>query len=94
MFIYLKFGYNQYIKEDHISRHGLTYFDYIEVKEKGLFVIHEYFSPQNNLKGEKFSFFDLIDINAISHIKLDYNVLMKKAVKITTVNSQKNNIIK
>lgn len=89
MFILLKVGYNKSIKE-HIGRHGLTYIDYIEVKEKGLFVkLHEYFSPQNNLKGEKFDFFNLIDINAISHIKLDYNVLMKKEVKITTVNSQK-----
>jgi YaaC-like Protein len=89
MFIYLKFGSNNSIKE-HISQHGLTYFEQIEVKEKGLFVkLHEYFSPQNKLKGEKFDFFDLIDINAISYIKLDYNLLMKKELKITTVNTQK-----
>ena len=85
MLILLKFGYTR-----SINNHGITYCDIIEVKENGLFVkLHEYFSPQTNLKGETFDLIDLIDANAISRIRIEHNIRKNQEVKITSVKTQK-----
>lgn len=85
MLILLKFGYTR-----SINHHGITYCNTIEVKEDGLFVkLHEYFSPQTNLKGEQFDLIDLIDANAISRIKIEHNIYKNQEIKITSVKTHK-----
>ena len=81
MLILLKFGYNESIRQ-----HGLIYCDNIEVKKDGLFVkLHEYFYPDTNLKGEEFDLKVVINANAISRIKIGYNIVNNSEIKITTI---------
>jgi hypothetical protein len=84
MLVLIKLRYNQSIRQ-----HGLTYCDNIQVKKDGLFVkLHQYFYPNNDLQGKEFDLKDVINANAISRIKINYNILNNQEIKIATIKTQ------